>query len=157
MDLDNIDLNKQRIKEANRTASKIENSAKNGIKSAEEKMSMIKQARLDQSIKTKNYNMEIKEAKESLARNASTMKRFTKIAKIASRSVPVASAAIELTFNRMTQNNPWGRDLLTVGVGTVAAVAAGSLASGLILSFGLAVAGGYIATQLAGSIYDRFH
>ena len=69
----------------------------------------------------------------------------------------IASAAIELTVNRVTQNNPWGRDLLTVGVGMVAAAAAGSLASGLILSFGLAVAGGYIATQLAGSIYDRFH
>ena len=101
--------------------------------------------------------MEIKKGEESLARNASIMKRFTKIARIASGAVPVASAVIDLTVNRVTQNNPWGRDLLTVGVGTVAAVAAGSLASGLILSFGLAVAGGYIATQLAGSIYDRFH
>ena len=73
------------------------------------------------------------------------------------QAASIASAAIELTVNRVTQNNPWGRDLLTVGVGAVAAVAAGSLASGLILSFGLAVAGGCIATQLAGSIYDRFH
>lgn len=73
------------------------------------------------------------------------------------QAASIVSAAIELTVNRVTQHNPWGRDLLTVGVGTVAAVAAGSLASGLILSFGLAVAGGYIATQLAGSIYDRFH
>lgn len=73
------------------------------------------------------------------------------------QAASIASVAIELTVNRVTQNNPWGRDLLTVGVGTVAAVAAGSLASGLILSFGLAVAGGYIATQLAGYIYDRFH
>ena len=73
------------------------------------------------------------------------------------QAASIASAAIDLTVNRVTQNNPWGRDLLTVGGGTVAAVAAGSLASGLILSFGLAVAGGYIATQLAGSIYDRFH
>lgn len=139
MDLANIDLNKQRIKEANRTASIMENSAKNGLKSAEEKMSTIKQARLDQSIKTKNYNMEIKKAEESLARNASTMKRFTKIARVASKTIPIASAAIELTFNRMTQNNPWGRDLLTVGVGTVAAIVAGSLVSGLILSWLLLV------------------
>ena len=101
--------------------------------------------------------MEIKKAEESLARNASIMKRFANIATKVGRVAPFASAAIELTVNRVTQNNPWGRDLLTVGVGTVAAVAAGSLASGLILSFGLAVAGGYIATQLAGSIYDRFH
>lgn len=35
---------------------------------------------------------------------------------------PVAPAAIEPTVNRVTQNNPWGRDLLTVGAGTVAAV-----------------------------------
>lgn len=73
------------------------------------------------------------------------------------QAASIASVAIELTVNRVTQHNPWGRDLLTVGVGTVAAAAAGSLASGLILSFGLAVAGGYIATQLAGSVYDRFH
>ena len=52
------------------------------------------------------------------------------------QAASIASVAIELTVNRVTQNNPWGRDLLTVGVGTVAAVAAGSLASGLF-SFGL--------------------
>ena len=39
----------------------------------------------------------------------------------------------------------------------MAAFIAGNLVPGLLLSFSLAVAGGYIATQLAGSIYDRFH
>ncbi|MBQ9226344.1 MAG: hypothetical protein IJ177_09190 [Fibrobacter sp.] len=73
------------------------------------------------------------------------------------QAASIASVAIELTVNRVTQNNPWGRDLLTVGAGTVAAFIAGNLVSGLLLSFSLAVAGGYIATQLAGSIYDRFH
>lgn len=73
------------------------------------------------------------------------------------QAASIASAAIELTVNRVTQNNPWGRDLLTVGVGTVAAIVAGSLVSGMVLSFVLAVAAGYIVTQLAGSIYDYFH
>ena len=31
---------------------------------------------------------------------------------------PFASAAIELTVNRVTQNNPWDKDLLTVGAST---------------------------------------
>ena len=73
------------------------------------------------------------------------------------QTAPFASAAIELMVNRVTQNNPWGRDLLTVGAGSVAAIVAGSLVSGMVLSFVLAVAAGYIATQLAGSIYDYFH
>ncbi len=73
------------------------------------------------------------------------------------QAASIASAAIELTVNRVTQNNPWGRDLLTVGVGTVATIVAGSLVSGMVLSFVLAVAAGYIVTQLAGSIYDYFH
>ena len=156
MDLDNIDLNKKKIKEANRTASTVENSAKNGFKSAEEKVSTIKQARLDQSISTKNYNMEIKKAEESLARNASIMKRFTKIARIASGAVPVASAVIDLTVNRVTQNNPWGRDLLTVGAGTVAALVASNVVSGLLLSFILAVVVGYKVSDFVGNKYDEY-
>lgn len=100
--------------------------------------------------------MEIKKAKESLARNASIMERFTKIAGVASKSIPVASAAIDLTVNRVTQNNPWGRDLLTVGAGTVAALVAGNVVSGMLLSFILAVVVGYKVSDFVGNKYDEY-
>ncbi len=147
IDSDIIETNEQDIKNARRTASMIENIEKSGVKLAEGETPAI----------MNKSDAAIKGAEKSISQETIIKNKIAKFTRIGGRAIPIASAAIELTVNRVTQNNPWGRDLLTVGAGTVAAAAAGSLASGLILSFGLAVAGGYIATQLAGSIYDRFH
>lgn len=72
------------------------------------------------------------------------------------QAASIASAAIELTVNRVTQNNPWGRDLLTVGAGTVAALVAGNVVSGLLLSFILAVVVGYKVSDFVGNKYDEY-
>lgn len=72
------------------------------------------------------------------------------------QAASIVSAAIELTVNRVTQNNPWGRDLLTVGAGTVAAFIAGNLVPGLLLSFSLAVVVGYKVSDFVGNKYDEY-
>ena len=72
------------------------------------------------------------------------------------QAASIVSAAIELTINRVTQNNPWGRDLLTVGVGTVVGVLVGFSPLSLFISIPLAVALGYAASSIAGSKYDEY-
>ncbi len=83
------------------------------------------------------------------------------------QAVSIASAAIELTFNRMTQNNPWGKDLLTVGAsssigwiigaGVVSAgTAMGFATAGLLLSIPLAIVAGSVASRVAGNLYNHY-
>ena len=93
------------------------------------------------------------------------MKRFANIATKVGRVAPFASAAIELTVNRVTQNNPWGKDLLTVGAGAsigwvagasvvAAGTAMGFATAGLLLSIPFAIGAGTLASWGAGKLYN---
>lgn len=72
------------------------------------------------------------------------------------QAIPITSAAIELTVNRVTQNNPWGRDLLTVGVGTAVGLIIGAFALPWFISIPLIVLFGCAASSMAGSKYDEY-
>ncbi len=72
------------------------------------------------------------------------------------QAASIASVAIELTVNRLTQNNPWGRDLLTVGVETTVGLIIGAFALPWFISIPLFVLFGCAASSMAGSKYDEY-
>lgn len=72
------------------------------------------------------------------------------------QAIPITSVAIELTVNRVTQNNPWGRDLLTVGVGTAVGLIIGAFALPWFISIPLFVLFGCAVSSMAGSKYDEY-
>lgn len=72
------------------------------------------------------------------------------------QAASIASVAIEMTVNRLTQNNPWGRDLLTVGVETTVGLIIAAFTLPWFISISLIVLFGCAASSMAGSKYDKY-
>ena len=141
-----IETNEQDIKNARRTASMIENIEKSGVKLAEGETPAI----------MNKSDAAIKGAEKSISQETIIKNKIAKFTRIGGRAIPIASVAIELTVNRVTQNNPWGRDLLTVGVGTAVGLIIGAFALPWFISIPLIVLFGCAASSMVGSKYDEY-
>lgn len=72
------------------------------------------------------------------------------------QAASIASTAIELTVNRLTQNNPWGRDLLTVGVETTVSLIIAAFTLPWFISIPSVILLGCVASSFVGYKYDKY-